>query len=284
MVSQATLAFIGAGNMASAIIAGLVNNDYPAEFILATNRTPGKLHALKEQYGIRTGSDNLSAAREAQVVVLSVKPQIMREVASSLRAALSHKPLIISVAAGISLEALNHWLGEDLPIVRAMPNTPSQLGVGACGLYANPHASAVQKTLAERIMQAVGTTLWVDKEELIDAVIAVSGSGPAYFFLFMEAMVEAGVKLGLTQQQALDLAGQTALGAARMVQESGLPPAELRRRVTSPKGTTEQAILTFEQQGLRQLTLEAMRACATRAKTLAAELSHIPTSEEEHGK
>ncbi|PXF32234.1 pyrroline-5-carboxylate reductase [Pokkaliibacter plantistimulans] len=274
-MSQATLAFIGAGNMASAIIGGLIANGYPADFILASDRTPANLLQLSDKYGIRTATSNIEAVHEAQVVVLAVKPQVLRDVCIALRGQLNHKPLIISIAAGVTLESMAEWLGKDMPIVRCMPNTPAMLQVGASGLYANSHASDVQQVLAEKILAAVGLVTWVDEESQLDAVTAVSGSGPAYFFMFMEAMAAAGEKLGLSAEQSMQLTIQTALGAARMAKESGLPPGELKRRVMSPKGTTEQAVQTFEQGGLHELTLSAMQACARRAEELAAEMKNL---------
>ncbi|MFP8966712.1 pyrroline-5-carboxylate reductase [Pokkaliibacter sp. CJK22405] len=272
-MSQATLAFIGAGNMSGAIMGGLVANGYPSDFILASGRTPAKLLNLKDALGIRVATSNVEAVREAQVVVLGVKPQVLETVCRELAGQLDHKPLIISVAAGIGVDTIGEWLDEELPIVRCMPNTPSSLGVGASGLFANEYTSDLHRVLAEKIMNAIGITTWVADEDLINAVTAVSGSGPAYYFMFMEAMAKAGEALGLSAEQSLTLTVQTALGAARMAKESGLAPDELKRRVMSPKGTTERAVLTFEQGGLHELTLSAMTACADRGRELAAELS-----------
>jgi pyrroline-5-carboxylate reductase len=270
-VTSPKIAFIGAGNMARAIIGGLLAQGFaPGEFI-ASGPHPEKLADLAAQ-GLQTISDNLAAARQAQVVVLSVKPQLLKAVAQALAPALAHKPLIISVAAGITTESLGRWLGEDQALVRSMPNTPAQLRLGATGAYANTHVSSGQRQLTEQILGAVGKLLWVEEESLINAVTAVSGSGPAYYFLFMEAMMAAGVAQGLNEETARELTLQTALGAAHLALNSQVDVAELRRRVTSPKGTTEAAISVFESQGLRQCVAEAMAACSARAQELSEQL------------
>lgn len=262
------IVFIGAGNMAAAIIGGLLKQDFSPEQITACAPSMNNLAPLQQQFGIAVSHDNSQAA-SADVIVLSVKPQILEQVATELKPYLAHKPLIISVAAGISSTSLAQWLGQDLAIIRSMPNTPSLVGVGASGLFANSHCSAQHKQWAEEISAAVGIVQWLDDEALIDAVIAVSGSGPAYFFLAMEAMIEEGVKQGLSQATAQQLTIQTVLGAATLAQQSDIDVAELRRRVTSPGGTTEQAINHFESNGLRTLFSGAMQACSRRAKEMA---------------
>lgn len=272
MSTQPTLAFIGAGNMARAIIAGLLHDGYPAERIWATGTRAAKLDDLKAQ-GIQTGTDNAAAARAADLLVLAVKPQLMKTVCEALRdAACKRRPLVVSVAAGIECDSLDRWLGGDHAVVRCMPNTPSQLQTGASGLFANARVSAEQKQHAERLMNHVGLALWVEREELLHAVTAVSGSGPAYYFLFMEAMIAAGQTLGLSPEVATQLTLQTALGAARMASSSDSSPADLRRAVTSPKGTTEQAILTFQAAGLEAIVEQAMQACVRRSAELGAQL------------
>ncbi|RXE49434.1 pyrroline-5-carboxylate reductase [Chromohalobacter israelensis] len=272
MTSQVT--FIGAGNMASAIFGGMVESGYPAEAITATGRDPQALAALAERHGIRTTTDNLAAVDGADVVVLAVKPQIMREVCHELRDTVqAQRPLIVSVAAGLNAATLENWLGGELAVIRCMPNTPSLVGQGAAGLFANARVSESQKQLATTLLEAVGLVEWVADETLLEAVTAVSGSGPAYFFLIMEALEDAGKKLGLPADSARRLALQTAFGAASMARESEFEPAELRRRVTSPNGTTERAIASFEDDGLRRLFENATQACATRARELSDELS-----------
>lgn len=271
MASRVT--FIGAGNMASAIIGGMIDNGHPATAITATSPSDAFLAPLHERFGIHTSTDNAAAVRDADTVVLAVKPQVMREVCEGLRDTLQRgRPLVISVAAGLDAETLQHWLGGGLPLVRCMPNTPSLVGAGAAGLFATPEVSAAQHTQASKLLEAVGLVEWVEEESLLDAVTAVSGSGPAYFFLMFEAMEEAGVKLGLPADTARRLALQTALGAARMAQESELTPDRLKRNVMSPGGTTERAIEHLEQAGLRETLAEAMNACAARAHEMAKQL------------
>ncbi len=272
MTQTAKIAFIGAGNMASAIFEGLVANGYPADHIWVTGRTAEKLVRFAE-LGLNVTTDNDAALAACDIAVLAVKPQMMKDLAETHRDSVQqHKPLLISVAAGIGVDALENWFGGDLAVVRCMPNTPSLVQTGASGLYANAKVSEQQRQQTEAILAAVGITLWVENEAQIDAVTAVSGSGPAYYFLFMEAMAKAGEQLGLDAETAMKLTLQTALGAARMASESPLPPAELRRNVTSPKGTTEQAILSFQQQGIDEMVFKAMTACRDRAEALSEEL------------
>ncbi|GAA0789893.1 pyrroline-5-carboxylate reductase [Marinobacterium sediminicola] len=272
MSQQPVVAFIGAGNMARAIIGGLLENGFAAQNIWAAEPESARLEDLAAQ-GLNTTTDNREAVAAADLVVLAVKPQIMQAVASELAdAARQHQPLFVSIAAGISLEALERWLGGDVAVVRCMPNTPSLVQTGASGLFANARVSELQREQATQILQAVGIALWVQSEAELDAVTAVSGSGPAYYFLMMEAMTAAGVKLGLSEATARDLTLQTALGAARMASSSDVDAAELRRRVTSPKGTTEQAIKTFQTEGLEAIVDKAMTACRDRAVEMANEL------------
>lgn len=269
----AKLAFLGAGNMSGSIIGGLIAKGVPAENIIATRRSEARLAELKSQFGIITSSDNKDAITKSDVVILGVKPQMMQDLCSGIREQVQKsKPLIVSVAAGLKAETLERWLGGDVAVVRTMPNTPSLLGCGATGLYANSKVSAIQKELSEKLMQAVGLALWVDNEDQMDAVTAVSGSGPAYFFLAMEALQKAGESVGLSHDVAEKLAIQTALGAARMASESEHDAAELRRHVTSPGGTTEQALNTFNDGGLTDLYEKAVKAAANRGKELAEKL------------
>lgn len=272
-MQAAKLAFLGAGNMSGSIIGGLIAKSVPAENIIATRRSEERLAELKSQFGIITSSDNNDAVAKSDVVILGVKPQMMQDLCNEIREQVQKsKPLIVSVAAGLKSETLERWLGGDVAVVRTMPNTPSLLGCGATGLYANSKVTEIQKELAEKLMQAVGLALWVDDEEQMDAVTAVSGSGPAYFFLAMEALQKAGKSVGLSAEVAEQLAIQTALGAARMAAESEHDAAELRRRVTSPGGTTEQALNTFNAGGLTELYEKAVKAAANRGKELAEQL------------
>lgn len=259
--------------MATSLIGGLIQKGQPADRIIASDPLPENQQRLQAEFGIRTTSDNLAAAAEANVIILAVKPQIMKAVAESLHPALQHKPLIISIAAGIPISALQRWLGGAIPIVRCMPNTPALLQTGAAGLYATDKVSELQKSLASEILGAVGIVTWVDAETGIDAVTAVSGSGPAYFFLVMEAMQTVAQELGLSPETASELTLQTALGAAKMAIESDVDVTELRRRVTSPGGTTERAIQSFQANGFEEMFRRAMNDCLKRAQEMAEEMS-----------
>lgn len=272
-MSQApVIAFIGAGNMARAIIGGLLENGFAPSAIWASEPDAERLQDLTER-GLNVTSDNSAAVAAADIVVLAVKPQVMKSVATDLAAAVqSRRPLVVSIAAGISLEALERWLGGAVALVRCMPNTPSLVQTGASGLFANSRVSDEQRQQASAVLEAVGIALWVQSEAELDAVTAISGSGPAYYFLLMEAMTAAGVKLGLSEETARGLTLQTALGAARMACSSDVDPAELRRRVTSPNGTTERAINTFQAEGFEALVENALTACRDRSIELAGEL------------
>jgi pyrroline-5-carboxylate reductase len=272
-VADPRIAFIGAGNMAASIIGGLVAEGFSAQSIAAADPSAESLARIQGVAPVRIATDNHSAVADADVVVLAVKPQVMRTVAEALAPALqAGKPLLISIAAGIEVASLARWLGPDLPIVRCMPNTPALVQRGATALYANAAVSAAQRELADRILRAVGIALWVDDEAALDAVTAVSGSGPAYFFLVMEAIQASGEALGLSPEVARQLTLQTALGAAQMAIASDVDAGELRRRVTSPNGTTERAVASFEDAGLRDIFLRALTACRDRSRELAQEL------------
>lgn len=265
------LTFIGAGNMASSLIGGLVERGHPAEHIMACDPQGDHLERLQHRFGVLTSTDNTSGAARADVLVLAVKPQIMQMVCERLRGQIDHKPLVVSIAAGVTLDSLSRWLGGELPLVRCMPNTPSLLQQGASGLFANDIVSDAQRQQAEGIMAAVGVVEWLRSEGDIDAVTAVSGSGPAYYFLIMEIMEKIGAELGLDPQVARRLTRQTAFGAARMAAADDVDVAELRRQVTSPGGTTEQAINSFLASNLEQVFRDAMQAALQRARDMAEE-------------
>ncbi|GAB3111293.1 pyrroline-5-carboxylate reductase [Aestuariicella hydrocarbonica] len=271
-MSQTKITFIGAGNMASSIIGGLVKKGYSAGQITATDTHQPTLDKVADSFPVVTTADNAAAAVRSNVIVLAVKPQVMEQVCTALKPHLAHKPMIISIAAGIDIRSLDTWLGNDLAIVRCMPNTPALVQTGASGLYANERTSDAQKAIANDIMEAVGIVQWTASEDLIDSVIAVSGSGPAYYFLMMEAMIDAGVAQGLSRENATQLTLQTALGAAKLAQDSDVDVVELRRRVSSPNGTTEKAIQSFENDNLREIVARAMQTCAERSKEMAKEL------------
>ena len=264
------ITFIGAGNMATSIIGGLVQQGYRPELICATDPDQDKLTALTDEFSIQTSSDNIVAVEHADIIILAVKPQIMEQVVRPLAGILQRtQPLLISIAAGITLQNLIDWCGTELPMIRTMPNTPALVQEGATGLYANKSVSEPQRAAAQAIFEAVGMALWFDHEDELDQVVAVSGSGPAYYFLVMEAMEKAGIKLGMSQQAARQLTLQTALGAAKLALNSDVDPGELRRRVTSPGGTTEQAINCLQNGGLVELFEQAMKAAMQRSKELA---------------
>jgi pyrroline-5-carboxylate reductase len=270
-MSDPTLAFIGGGNMARSLIGGLIADGWDPTLIRVADPDSQQTEALAQHFSVITTRDNQTAIKQADVVVLAVKPQVIKGVASELAAALSsHRPLVISIAAGIREPTLRGWLGEQTAIVRTMPNTPALVQSGATAMYANSAVSEDQRNLAESILRAVGLTLWIDDETLMDAVTALSGSGPAYFFLFMEALQAAGIQLGLPEDTARLLTLQTAFGAVKMALESSEDAATLRRRVTSPGGTTEDAIEVFMQHKLGAITLKALQAAADRSRELAA--------------
>ena len=267
-----SICFIGAGNMASSLIGGLLANGHEAATITACDINSAQLAQLQQRFGINTSSDNLASAQTADVVMLAIKPQLMREVCNAL-SKLPDNPeqLFVSIAAGVPADAIERWLGGERAIVRCMPNTPALLQLGASGLASNIRVNDRQRELAEQIMQAVGISIWVEKESDLDAVTAISGSGPAYFFYFIELLEAAAVELGLPAETAAQLARQTALGAATMAQ--GQNVVELRNQVTSKKGTTEQAILSFQRDRLDQLVLNATTAARRRSLELAHELA-----------
>ena len=271
-MSTPRIAFIGAGNMAASLIGGLRAQGVPAAQIRASDPGAEQRAKIAGEFAIDVVESNAEAVADADVVVLSVKPQAMKAVCQALAPALKPEQLIVSIAAGIPCASLEAWLGQPRPVVRCMPNTPALLRQGASGLYANAQVSAAQREQAGQLLSAVGIALWLDDEAQIDAVTAVSGSGPAYFFLLMQAMTDAGEKLGLSRETASRLTLQTALGAAQMALSSEVEPAELRRRVTSPNGTTEAAIKSFQANGFEALVEQALNAASQRSAELAEQL------------
>lgn len=266
-----TIAFIGAGNMARSLIGGLLKHGYAAQHIYASAPNQQHLDTLAAEYGIQVNIDNQAVAAKAAVIVLCVKPHLINTVAEQLAALPSAETkLYISVAAGVQLAHLAQVLGTTTAIVRCMPNMPAMVGNGATALF-SAACSAVQKQTAESIMRAVGTTLWLNQESDMDTVTALSGSGPAYFFLFMEAMEKTAIELGLSAREAHLLTTQTALGAAHMAIQSDLSMSSLRQQVTSKNGTTERAIDSLKAAGVPEHIAKAMRA----ARTRAAEITEI---------
>ncbi|GAB3349557.1 pyrroline-5-carboxylate reductase [Lysobacter tyrosinilyticus] len=269
--ASGTVAFIGGGNMARSLIGGLVARGVPATSIRVAEPVAELRESLTRDFGIHSFTDNTTAAANATTWVLAVKPQVMRAVCEVLApAAQITRPLVVSIAAGITAAQLERWLGGNLAVVRAMPNTPSLLGAGMTGLFANDRVAAAQRTQAADLLEAAGKNVWIDDEALMDAVTAVSGSGPAYVFLLAEAMQAAGEAEGLTPEAARTLVQQTILGAARMLDENDELPAELRRRVTSPGGTTQAALERFEAGRFRELVADAIRAATDRGRELSA--------------
>ncbi|EXF46835.1 pyrroline-5-carboxylate reductase [Pseudomonas sp. BAY1663] len=258
--------------MAASLIGGLRAQGVAADAIRASDPGAEQRAKIAAEHGIQTFAENAQALAGADVVVLAVKPQVMQAVCRDLAQHLGHAPLIVSIAAGISCDSLQGWLGpQPQAIVRCMPNTPALLRQASAACR-HARVSAAQRQQAERLLAAVGLALWLEEERLIDAVTAVSGSGPAYFFLLIEAMTTAGEQLGLPRETAAQLTLQTALGAARMACESDADAAELRRRVTSPNGTTEAAIKAFQAGGFEGLVQQALNAAARRSAELAEQL------------
>lgn len=268
-----TIGFIGGGNMASSLMNGLIASGHSPEQIWVSDPMPATLQAHQEQLGVNITADNAEVVAAADVTVLAVKPQILREVALAIASQLQSKhTLVVSIAAGISQTSLTQWLGEQTSIVRCMPNTPALVLTGATALHANRNVSEEQKDLAENILRAVGLALWVDDESSLDAVTAVSGSGPAYFFLLMEAMEKAALELGLDEHVSRLLIQQTALGSAKIALESSESPAQLRQRVTSPGGTTQKATDSFMQNGFFDIVSQALHAAKDRSVEMSKQL------------
>ena len=270
-MSNTRIAFIGAGNMAASLIGGLRAKGLDAAQLRASDPGAETRAKVNAEHGIDVFADNADAIQGADVVVLAVKPQAMKAVCEALRPSLKPNQLVVSIAAGITCASMNNWLGAQ-PIVRCMPNTPALLRQGVSGLFATAEVTAEQRQQAQELLSAVGIAVWLNEEQQLDAVTAVSGSGPAYFILLIEAMTAAGVKLGLPADIAAQLTLQTALGAAHMAVASDVDAAELRRRVTSPAGTTDAAIKSFQAGGFEALVEKALGAAAHRSAEMAEQL------------
>ncbi|SFB80876.1 pyrroline-5-carboxylate reductase [Pseudoalteromonas denitrificans] len=272
-MTNRSIAFIGTGNMSYAIISGMIKNGFDKKQIIATNRNPEKLAHIHKELSIETQADNLIALAKADVIVLSVKPQVMADLCQTFADSdidLSNK-LFISVAAGITIDRLQQMLGQKVSIIRCMPNTPSLLGKGVSGLYAQD-ATDDDKAFTQAIFENTGIVTWLEKESDINNIIAVTGSSPAYFFLFMEAIEKKAKALGFNDEQARQLVQQTALGAAQMVESQNIPISTLRENVTSKNGTTAAALAHFKESGLIQDVSDAMDKCINRAKEMEKEL------------
>lgn len=270
------IAFIGGGNMAQALIGGLLAQRISPNQITVAEPVQA-LHAALTQLGVQVTSNNEQAIASADVVILAVKPQVMAQVLTPLCGQFKNQ-LIISIAAGVTISTLSRLLGGYANIVRAMPNTPALIQAGATGLYAQAEVDMAARELAGQVLSSAGLVLWVEQERLLDAVTAVSGSGPAYFFYLMQAMIEAGEAQGLTKAQASALTLQTALGAAKMASTSEHTPAQLRKNVTSPNGTTQAAIETLDAAQVSEHIVAALHAAATRSAELAVALDQSSTT------
>ena len=266
------IGFIGGGNMASSLLSGLIASGHSPQHLWVSDINPETLTTLAKNLNVNTSASNDELINAVDVVVLAVKPQTLSSVAKSASPLIQQKKsLVVSIAAGISQHSLSQWLGADTAIVRCMPNTPALVLTGATALHANVQVTPEQRNLAENIMRAVGIALWVNEESELDAVTAVSGSGPASYFLLMEAMEKAALALGLNEVTARLLVQQTALGAAKIGLESSESPEQLRKRVTSPGGTTQKAIETFEQGGFTELVSKALHAARDRSIEMSKE-------------
>jgi pyrroline-5-carboxylate reductase len=266
------ITFIGGGNMATALVAGLVGKVTPATNIHVVDPNPEALQRLQAEYRVGTATQVDERVAGSEVIVLAVKPQQMRDVAAALQPQLAGQPLVLSIAAGIRGADLSRWLGGYGAIVRCMPNTPALIGMGITGMVAMAGVNDAQKQAADSILRAVGKTVWLDDEALIDPVTAVSGSGPAYVFYFLEAMQQAALEMGLSAEQGKELVLATFAGATELAAQSPDSLEVLRQKVTSKGGTTHAAITSMEQGGVKQAIVDAMKAAAARGRELGDEL------------
>lgn len=274
MQKTTTIGFIGAGNMAYALVSGLINQGFSNTHIKLSDTNKTLLSQRKSEFDVEVFTDNSLMSLQCDVIVLAVKPQILPSVCKQLKAPTQHKPLVISIVAGMKIDNINHWLKGGVSIVRAMPNTPALVAQGATGIVANDAVTNEQKALAEDIFSSVGQYFWLQEESMLDAVTALSGSGPAYFFLMIESMTNAGVALGLDKDMAESLSIQTALGASIMAKENNNSVRELRAKVTSKNGTTHAAIESFQHQNFDTIVSQAMCAAFDRAKEIGFKLGN----------
>jgi pyrroline-5-carboxylate reductase len=265
------IAFLGGGNMASALIGGLLKKGIDASWISVIEVSPAARERLAARHGVRASSAPDAATQKADTLVLAVKPQDLRPAAAVLAGTVRDK-LVVSIAAGVRLDALSRWLGGHRKLVRCMPNTPALIGAGISGLYALPEVSQDERKRTETILGAVGEVVWLSEERLLDPVTAVSGSGPAYVFWFIEQLAESAKKMGIPADAALKLALHTVLGAAKLAAGSEESPAELRKNVTSKGGTTEAALKMFDEEQLAQRFARALEAASRRGADIGAEL------------
>ncbi len=272
MENKTVIGFIGAGNMAYALIKGLLNNGFDANQINISDPNEELLLNRESELKVTTYSDNASLLSNSDIIFFAVKPQVLSSVCLELKGIVKSKHLFVSIVAGIRSSDINRWLGGNFSLIRTMPNTPALFQSGVTGLFANEVVDNEQKSLVESILSSVGECFWVNEEKLIDAITAISGSGPAYFFLLMESMKQAGMALGLDEETANSLSIQTAYGASLMANKTGKDSRTLRTEVTSPNGTTQSAIESFQDQNFEGIVANATRAAYDRARELSNEL------------
>ena len=272
MENKTVIGFIGAGNMAYALIKGLLNNGFDANQINISDPNEELLLSRESELKVTTYSDNTSLLSNSDIIFFAVKPQVLSSVCLELKGVVKSKHLFVSIVAGIRSSDINRWLGGNFALIRTMPNTPALFQTGVTGLFANELVNNEQKSLVSSILSSVGECFWVDEEKLIDAITAISGSGPAYFFLLMQSMTQAGMALGLDEETANSLSIQTAYGASLMANKTGKDSRTLRAEVTSPNGTTQSAIESFQDQNFEGIVANATRAAYDRARELSNEL------------
>ena len=275
MENKTVIGFIGAGNMAYALIKGLLSDGFEAKNINVSDANPELLEKRSSELGVTVQPDNVSLLTNSDIVVFAVKPQVLSVVCHELKNKASSDQLFVSIVAGIKSKDINRWLGGDFALVRTMPNTPALFQSGVTGLYANELVNDLQKKSVNLLLSAVGECFWVNEENLLDAITAISGSGPAYFFLMMQSMKQAAMALGLDEETADALSIKTSLGASIMATNSGKDSRTLRAEVTSPNGTTQSAIETFQDQNFEGIVAAATRAPYDRARELSQELGNI---------
>ena len=266
------IAFIGSGNMAISILSGLVEQGYERSKLRISDPDADQ-RSRAEEFGVDLFEDNNECVHGAEIILICVKPQIVKKVCQALTS--TSEQLVISIAAGITTKALSDWLPREQSIIRCMPNTPALIRQGITGLYANEYSTPEQKENTEQLLGSVGTTLWVTEENKLDVITAISGSGPAYFFYLMEQMVIAGIELGITENEALELTLQTALGASRLAsREQQDTPTLLREKVTSPGGTTQSALQTFKDHGMDEAFRLGIKNAFLRSKEISQEFGN----------
>ena len=275
MENKTVIGFIGAGNMAYALIKGLLSNGFDAKNINVSDSNDELLINRQSELKITTYSDNKSLLDNSHIIVFAVKPQVLSMVCLQLKNKVKPNHLFVSIVAGIRGNDINRWLGGNFALVRTMPNTPALFQSGVTGLFANDLVSNQQKELVTSILSSVGECFWVDDEKLIDAITAISGSGPAYFFLLMQSITQAATALGLDEKTANSLSIQTSLGASLMATKSGKDSKTLRKEVTSPNGTTQAAIESFQDQNFEGIVAAATRAAYDRARELSNDLGDV---------